>query len=135
MEASTIQIPKDVIEPIIQAHVSKAVAEALGGQKAILEKAVSFAMNLKVDRDGKPTTYSDAQPWLAWQISNLIREAAKKAIIEHLEDNKDVIKAQLVAQLRNTKSKVAHNLADAMIDGVSKSVNSGWNFTVTCGKE
>jgi len=42
----TLQIPRDVIEPIIQAHVTEAVLNALGGQNELVKPERKLSMPL-----------------------------------------------------------------------------------------
>lgn len=129
-ENPTFQIPKDVIEPIIQAHITEAVIRALGGQDDLVKRAVSFAMNVQVDRDGKPTSYN-GQSWIVWAMGESLRKAAKFAIEEHLAKNGEIIKQQLAKELRSSKSVLAKQLIESMVGNMTREDNIRYRLTVT----
>lgn len=130
----TFQIPKDVIEPIIQAHVTEAVVRALSGHERILSDAIHWMMNIQVGHDGKPTSYN-GKPWITWAISECVRNAAMKAIQSHLEEHGEVIKKQLAAELKNSKSPLVRQLIEAMVGNMTRPENVKYCLTVTVAEK
>ena len=91
-ETSTLQIPQDVLQPIINAHVSAAIATALGSQSRLIEEAVRASLEAKVDDRGQPSSWSNAQTFLKWLVNDSIRQAAVAAVREHLTKDVENIK-------------------------------------------
>ena len=117
-EHPTFQIPKDVIEPIISAHVSTAVAAALAGRDALVSKAVERALFYKVDREGNPGRgYGGEVPWIQWKMDDLIRKTTAECLAEELPKHKDQIKAALAKELGLNSSKLSP-FAKKLIDGI-----------------
>lgn len=135
MAEPTFQIPKDVIEPIIQAQVTKAVMEALGGYRPIIEECVSQALNVKVDSNGNKPSYSSSHdiPWIQWLVRDTIRTATKKAVVEMLQQHQDAIKASIEKQMRDPKSGFAKGLVDGLVKGISGDIGWKINMDVVLG--
>lgn len=127
----TLQIPKDVIEPIIQAHVKKAVVDAFGGYQSLVEKAISQVMTMKVDRDGKHSGYSSDVEWLTWAMRDCVQKAAKEAIQEYLGTNREKIKEQIARALRGRNSALARQLIEGMTKALTHENILKYHFTVT----
>lgn len=118
MAEPTFQIPKDIIEPIIQAHVSAAVTEALSDKGAVIEKAVSMVLNRKVDRDGTPSNSSYAETtWIQWAMQNAVRKAVLAAIEEQVSFHKEALKKAIAEELGLGKkhSPLAKSLISGMV--------------------
>ena len=116
----TFQIPKDVIEPIIQAHVAAAVTAALSGQDQLMNKAVFMVLNQKVDSDGKPSSgyYSNEITFIQWAMRNAVRKATEAAIVEEVAKHADVIRKNIADQLKMSKSP----LVQALVQGLVKNL-------------
>ncbi len=129
-EQSTLVIPKDVLEPIIQAHVAKAITEALGGQGRIIEEAVRVALEAKVDeRDGKVSSYAstNAPTFLTWLVRHAIRDAATAAVREHLTADMERIKAAVAKEMKNQRSPLTRSL----IEGIAKATTDSARFQIS----
>lgn len=114
----TFQIPKDVIEPIIQAHVASAVTEALSDKGAIVQKAVSFVLNQKVDREGNPSNgYYNETTWIQWAMKSAVTKAVKEALTEQISFHKDALKKAIAEELGLGKkhSPLAKSLISGMV--------------------
>ena len=130
---ATLNVPKDVLNPIIEAHVTKAILEALGGRDELVAKAVSFAMNVQVDGEGKPTSYN-GQKWIVWAMTRSLQDAARDAIVQHLANNKPIIEKQLAEELRKHNSPVAKQLIAAITGAISSENTLRWGLAVTCSQ-
>lgn len=128
----TLQIPKDVIEPIIQAHITKAVIEALGGSKQILEQAIAHVLNLKVDENGRPRGYSSDKPWIEWAIGDVLQKAARAAIEEAMAGQSEALKKSIASQLTRRNSPLAKQLAEQLVLGVSSPETLKYRLTINC---
>jgi hypothetical protein len=121
MTNATLQVPNDVIDPIIRAEVTKAIIAAMGNQGAILTQAIASILNTKVDSDGKPSNYSsnNEKTWMDWAVGNAIRSAAKEAITEIMTQQKEGIKNEMVRQLQTKNSPLVRQFVEGIISAAS----------------
>lgn len=118
-ENPTFQIPRDVIEPIIQANVAAAITEALGEKGVFIETAVRQILFMKVGDDGKPTSYSGV-PFVQWVMMTAVRRAIKEAIEENMCRHKDAIKMAIAKELGLVKtSPLAKQLINGMVEAMT----------------
>ena len=110
----TLQIPKEVIEPIIQAQVALAVSTALGDGNKLMESAVKQVLEMKVNDRGEKSSYSSDIPWIQWAMHNAVRQAVKETLETELLKHKDKIKAKIVTMLQNKNSKLINELVEGM---------------------
>lgn len=130
MSNPTLQIPKDIIEPIIQAEITKAIVEAMGPKQAVMQSAIASILNMSVDGDGKPSSYN-GRPWIDWIIGKEIRKAATDAIVEHLAAHGETIKKQLAAELAKKNSPLVKQLIDGMVGAMTHPEALRWRLNVT----
>ena len=130
---TTLQIPKDVIEPIIQARVSAALLEVFGNQGALLDRIVQSVLQQKVDSEGRPSnsSYGSQETTLQYLAHKAIRDATLEALREVLEQHKQKVKDALVAELKRPKSNLLDKLASSMIDSMCETAKSAYRVTVT----
>lgn len=118
-DAPTFQIPRDVIEPIIQAHVASAVVAALGGGTQMIEAAVARVMNETVDGDGRPTTSGyQTSPWILHTMRKMLREAIVAAVTEEMPKHKDAIRKLIERDLRKANSPLLRQFVEGMAAAV-----------------
>ena len=117
-ESSTIQIPNDVIQPIIEAKVTAAITEALGGYDKLIETAVSQTLNIKVDERGNPSTYSNAQTWFKWVMIECVRKAARAAIEDYFKNHEELVKKALTTELSKKNSPLVKQLIGTLVGSV-----------------
>jgi hypothetical protein len=130
MSNPTLQIPKDIIEPIIQAEITKAIVEAMGPKQAVMQSAIATILSMSVDSDGKPTSYN-GRPWIDWVIGKEIRAAATEAITSHLATHADVIKKQLATELAKKNSPLVKQLIEGMVGAMTHPDALRWRLNVT----
>ncbi len=119
MSEPTFQIPKDVINPIIEAHVTTAVINALDGKDRLIEEAVRWVLFMKVDSDGKSTSYNGIS-FVQWAMMKCVREAVKKAIEENMEKHKEEIKKAIAKELsKPSTSPLAKQLINGMVEAMT----------------
>ena len=129
---ATLEIPKDVLDPIINAHVTKALTEAFGNGGAILQDVVRKVLTTKVDSRGEPDRYNsrDAMPTIEWMAREALKEAAREAVKQALVEHKDLMKAAIVRELTRSQSKMLRELASTLVEGVAKAAANGYRLTV-----
>ena len=131
MNNPTLQIPKDIIEPIIQAEIIRSIVEAMGPKQVVMQHAIASILNLSVDGEGKPSNYN-GRPWIEWIIGNEIRQAAKAAIVEHVAAHGEQIKRQLTLELAKKNSPIVRQLIESMVGGMTNPENLKWRLNVNC---
>jgi hypothetical protein len=130
MSNPTLQIPKDIIEPIIQAEITRSIVEAMGPKQAVMQHAIASILNMSVDSDGKPSSYN-GRPWIDWIIGKEIREAATAAIVEHLAAHGEAIKKQLAAEMAKKNSPLVKQLVEGMVGAMTHPDALKWRLNVT----
>lgn len=133
MPEPTFQIPKEIITPIIQAHINDAVIKALDGPSNIVTTAILSVINMKVDSEGKPSHYSDGRPWIDWCIGRAIRDAAQSAVQKVVGEHRTVIEEALILQLQKKNSPLVKQMVETMATGLTQAVVGKWNFHVSFG--
>lgn len=128
-EAATVAIPRDVIEPIVQARIQAAIVESLGAHKMLVENAVAAVLHAKVDSEGRPSahSYNNYGTFLEHLAKKAISEAAKAALNEYMEQGKEALKARVKKELEKKSSL----LAAALVDGLERSVKSTYGFNIS----
>ena len=121
-EDPTFKIPKDIIEPIIQAHVAAAVTEALSDRGAVIQKAVGMILNQKVDSEGRPSNSSYADTtWIQWAMRAAVKKAVQAALEEQVAFHKEALKKAIAEELRLGKkhSPLAKSLISGMVGALT----------------
>jgi len=130
MSQPTLSIPKDIIEPIVQANITAAVAGAMGPSGEILRQAIASILTMKVDSNGNPSTYSNTKTWIDWAIGEAIKQAAKTAIEEQTAALQVSIKEYIAAELKKKNSPIVKQIADGMLGAVFDPSNLRYRLTV-----
>ena len=124
-DTATVNIPNDVLEPIISAKIHTAIIEALGDEKGVIERIVSDLLTRQI----KPDQYSSKSvPWIEHTCLKVLRAAAEQAIQEWAASKQDELAAEFVRQLQQKTN--AKRVVRAMIDGMAEVAGSRWNFSV-----
>lgn len=122
MSGPTLNIPQDVINPIIQANISAAILAAMGDGSKVMANAIASVLSTKVDpNSGNLSNYnsSNTVPWIDWMLGQAVRESAKTAIIEYLAGQQEEVKKHLAAELGKKNSPLAKSLVEAMAKGMA----------------
>lgn len=115
-ENPTFQIPTDVIQPIIKAHVLTAVTGALSNHSVILNEIVSRILSQQVGDDGKPCSYR-GQQFIDYLVSTALREGVKAAVTEAIASHQETIRAAVLKELSKRNSPLVKQLVDGMVRG------------------
>lgn len=118
----SITLPAEITRDIVNAQIKAAVVSALAKDPAQLVSAVvDAAMKQKPERG-----YSSDPPIWDTMVNEMIREAAKSAFKEWLEENADMIKVKVRERLTKEKTK----FIDKIVDSLVSSAKSSFYFTV-----
>lgn len=125
-----LSISQEVVKPIVEAKIQAAILSALSSEKDIIESAVEKILNVKVDSDGKTSTYSSSIPYLQWLTNNAIQSAAKAALQQYVEDQKPKIQAALKKAISMRIDDVCAQMMSCLIETTrdSYAVNVGVEF-------
>lgn len=128
-ENATIQIPDDVLKPIIEANIKSSVLSALNGKRdALIEGAVSHCLNVKVDSRGKPDNYG--KNWIDWAITDAVQTVAKEALKEAVEAMRPVIKKRVQTVFKSDKSPIVRGLVDSMVESIVTAASKEYSVNV-----
>lgn len=134
MADPTFQIPKEIINPIIQAHVTEAVMKALDGQQ-LVTRAIAHVLTTKVDSNGQLSRYNSEndRPWIDWVIGECIRKAAVAAIESELAgaESQERIRAEIAAQLGKKNSPLVRQLIEGMLGAFTSKEVIKYRINVT----
>lgn len=122
----SMNIPEKVVAQIVEAQVAAKVVEALSGNasEGLIAKIVNAALTLRVDGNGKPSSYSDARPYIEHVAIESIKEAAKEAMKDYVVSNQAKIKKEVEKQLKNSTSK----LVSAFMNTLVKEAESQYSY-------
>jgi len=128
-ETVNVEISEGLIKPIIESKIQAAiVAEMSKNPEHLIDSLVAKALDMKVDKDGKISSYSSSIPYLEYLTHTVIRTEAKRALNEMLEENRDKIKDAVKKKM--SQGGVAATMAKAMIDGMTKSLECNYSQKV-----
>lgn len=128
----TLQIPKDVIQPIIEAHVRDAVLRAFDGYRPAVDTLIASVLNVRVDSSGQPARYPDqGMPrWIDWALGEALRSSVKKAIEEKVATLQESLKKHIAAELQKKNSPLAKQVAESLLKGFGGIAVSGYRLKV-----
>lgn len=117
---ATVQIPNDVLAPIIQAKITEALGSALGSNSHMLRIAVERVLTQKVEESsGKPSASSwGTCSFIDYLTGNALREAVKVAVQEALTEQKEAVRSALLRELQRKNSPFIKQLVAGMVTGV-----------------
>lgn len=123
---ATVNIPKDVIEPIVKAQVAAGIVAALGNPEQIIIKAVEHAMRQKVDSSGKvsDSSYNNNHDLIEVLSRKLIHQVVRESLEKWVEEQRPAIEEQVKKSLKRKES----TFAKALVDGVVSATKQDWRF-------
>ena len=132
-EDPTFKIPRDVIQPIIEAKVSSALLEALGDQQWLVRNCISTVLEQKVnDQGGKcEDYYKDRAPtFLQWALTACLKEKIKEVLRDEIVKHKDMIAEGLRKELQKKSSPLVKQLIEGMTTSIISASTSQYSLTV-----
>lgn len=129
---ATLQLPRDLIEGAINAHIQTALAAALGDKAKILETAVAQVLTAKVDSEGKPGRgYGHDVEFIQWAVRDCVMKAVREALQQEITKHEAVIKKHIAEQLSRKNSPLLKQLVDTMTTGMVSAASDRWRLTVS----
>lgn len=129
-EQTTINLPQELVKPIIEAKINEAILEGMKGSEHLINQAVVAILNQKVDSDGKMSRYSSENnvTLLRHLVTKAIRDAATEAVKSYVAEKQPEIRKAITAQLE-TKS-MRDKFAKALIEGTVDMFASSYRMNV-----
>jgi len=126
MSDVNLSISKELVQPIIEAKINAAVCEALSGQQSIVSSVVEKVLSMKVDSEGKYSSYNSSIPFIQWLCQDAIKQAAIAAVKDYLSNSKEM----LVVEVRKAIVKNQKNIAVGMVDAVMKASTDSYRMKI-----
>jgi len=130
MSDVNLSISADVVQPIIEAKITAAVMDAMKGTDRIISDIVTRILCLKVDNEGKVSSYSssNSNTYLGWMIRDVLYKATQEAVHEVVAKDKDKIKAEIEKQIRSASTR--NKLVAAFFDSMMSASNERYRLQV-----
>ena len=126
MSGMTLNVDNDLVKPVIEAEIQAAVVRELGQMSDLIPQMVKAVITTKVDREGKPSTYSSSKTYLEWAFQKSMHIAIQKAITEWIDGNQEELQKELEKQIMSSKSEFAQSVLKALVGAVENQ----WRFKV-----
>jgi len=126
----SLQISKDIVNPIVQAKVKEAVLAALGGTDELVKKVCDQIINQKVNDKGAVSSYSSDNKynWIDIIVTEQLKAAVKDELQKQIIESTAQIKEAMISQIRTKKG--ASLVAKALLDGLNGSFASNWKSSI-----
>lgn len=119
---ATVNIPRDVLEPIVRQQVAAGIIAAMGDPTEIVTELVSQSFNRKVDSVGKVSQYSCDNKYSMIEVvcRKAIDKVVQECIQEFVEVQRKAIKENVEKALARRNSAVARALVDGLVEYAKK---------------
>ena len=115
--SNSIELPKGMMEGIVSAHIQSAVAAAIGKDPNALVRAVVH----EAMREQPKGSYGRDKSIFQEKVSELIREVAAAEFRSWLEDQRELIRSEIRAQLDKAHGPDGkESIADQIVRNLSK---------------
>lgn len=114
-------MPEKLIKEVMTQQVEAAIIRAMGPEvyQSVIAHAVNRALTARVNSDdGKPDRYqSDRSPtWLTFQLTDAIRETARKAVMDWIQAHESSIRLQVEKSLEKNRDQIAQIVVASFVD-------------------
>lgn len=125
-EQASVNIPKDLLEPIIREHIAAGVVAAIGDPATLIRQLVEKAASAKVDMNGEVSRYcsDNKYSFIEAVATRTLHESIKAAIVEYVKEQRPAIQAAVKSHLAKRTSAVAK----ALVDGLIASTEQRWDL-------
>jgi uncharacterized membrane protein YheB (UPF0754 family) len=115
-----LKLPTEIVERAVRDKISAAIASQLGNPEKMIQQLVASALSQKVDSRGvvSKSSYENKHEFLEVMMGNFIRDAAKEALTEYMNENRQKIKEAVKKDIAKSSSKLAKVFVDGMVDSI-----------------
>lgn len=127
-ELINLGIDPELVKPVLEKQIQAAIMGSLGDINGLFDYAIKAALNQRVNEDGRVSNYSSENRYdfLEALSAKAVREAAKEAMKEYINENKAILKRKLKAEMKKKANQ--DKLVQAFVDAASESFNYSWTF-------
>lgn len=125
-----LKLDQEYIKASVEDIVKAGIVQALGNPEAIVKTAVDKTINMKVDKDGKPSTSSyNTLSYLNWLANKTVEKVVRESITEIVQDQAEEIKAIVKKQL--SSKQFLNDMSAQFLKSVMESATDTWKTPVT----
>lgn len=123
---ATINVPKDVIEPIVRAQVAAGIVDALGDPADLIAKVVGYALKQKVNAQGVASDrdYDNKHDLVELMATKGIHAVVRESLTKWIEEQRPAIEEQVQKALAKKESAFAR----ALVNGLVEATKQDWGF-------
>ena len=127
-EMVSLELNQDMVKSVLDKQIQAAIVSQLGSQDDLIAKAVSMALNNKVDRHGNKSRYDSDNKYdfLEQLANNQIQKAATDGVGEWLKDNSSKIKDAVLKEMK--KPNRQRSMATSFANAIEESIQCSWNM-------
>jgi len=118
-----LEINEEVIQTIFKETLNQSIITAMGNKEDFK------ALNEKVDDRGEVSRYSSDNKYsfLDIHVKKIVQAAAKDAINEYLDENRELLKTVVKREMEKEENKSA--IVNAFVQGAVNSFDYNYNFS------
>jgi len=125
-----LKLDQEYIKASVEDIVKAGIVQALGNPEKIVKTAVDQTINMKVDKDGKPSSSSYGSiSYLNWLANKTVQDVVREAMTEIVGEQADTIKELVKKQLSSKQflDDVSGQFVKALLDNTT----STWKTPIT----
>ncbi|MGF2140114.1 hypothetical protein [Enterococcus innesii] len=124
-----LEINEEVIQTIFKETLNQSIITAMGNKEDFMSALINNALNEKVDDRGEVSRYSSDNKYsfLDIHIKKIVQAAAKEAINEYLDENRELLKSVVKREMEKEENKSA--IVNAFVQGAVNSFDYNYNFS------
>lgn len=124
-----LEINEEVIQTIFKETLNQSIITAMGNKEDFMSALINNALNEKVDDRGEVSRYSSDNKYsfLDIHVKKNVQAAAKEAINEYLDENRELLKSVVKREMEKEENKSA--LVTAFVQGAVNSFDYNYNFS------
>jgi uncharacterized membrane protein YheB (UPF0754 family) len=125
----TLNVDPNMVSSVLEKEIQTAIVSQLGNQDKLIAGLVKQALAEKVSSNGKKGSYESENRYDFLEIlaSNSIRDAAKSALKEWLEQNSYKVREAVLEELQQPSRQ--RSIALAYADAIENSLKCNWNMS------
>ena len=123
-----LELDQEYIKASVEDIVKAGIVQALGNPEKIVKTAVDQTINMKVDKDGEPSSYGSIS-YLNWLANKTVQDVVREAMTEIVGEQADTIKGLVKKQLSSKQflNDVSGQFVKALLDNTT----STWKTPIT----